>query len=264
MVRIRNQEEQTNMGSTRDNLRATNRQYSRPTPEQIVPDGLSYKYTQGGEFTTMRGEEYIGEYHIRKDGKTYTGPRKITEGRDDSEQLLPYYEFANNFAYDRLNNFVSPVKDQADPVPYEYVVREEEGVYEDGYDTRSFVQKRGKGTYPMEIDQLQRDRFGSRDGIDARIYNVVDIRWQLTGTLEAIERVNKERVSRGSLIIPDLPLLIRNYTQYARPTKQTQFNSLDADLRTKDKLIKGKNVPIRQTIDRETGLIITPIPYPNR
>ena len=260
---MRRQEEQANMGSTRDNLKATNtKRYNRPTPEQIVPDGLSYKYTQGGEFTTIRGEEYIGEYHIRKDGKTYTGPRKITEGYDKSEQLLPYYEYANNFTYDRLNRFVSPVKDQVDPVPYEYVVREEEGVYEDGHDTRFFIQKRGKGTYPIEIDQPQRDRFGSRDGIDARIYNIVDIRWQLTGTLEAIERVNKERVSRGSLIIPDLPLLIRNYSQYARPTKQTEFNSLDAELGTKDKFIKGR-VPIKQTISRETGLIIPPIPSSN-
>lgn len=261
---MKNHQEQVNMGSTRDNRKQSNKQYSRPTPEQIIPDKLSYKYTQGGEFTTVLGEEYIGEYHSRKDGKFYTGPKQITDGRDDSVQLLPFYDSMNNFTYDRLNSFVSPVKDQVDPIPYEYVVREEEGVYQDGYDTRFFIQKRGKGTYPMEIDQAQRDRFGSRDGIDARIYNIVDLRWQLTGTLEAIERVNKERVNQGSLIIPDLPLLIRNYTQYARPTKQTQFNSLDAELRTKDKFIKGNNVPIKQTIDRETGLIITPIPYPDR
>ena len=252
------------MANSRDNRRKSNVQYSRPTPEQIVSDGLSYKYTQGREFTTVNGEEYLGEYHIRKDGKFYTGPKQITNGRDDSIQLLPYYEFENNFMYDKLNKFVTPVKDHLDPVPYEYVVREEDGVYEEGYDFRYFVQRRGKGNYAIEIDQLQRDRFGSNDGIDARIYDLIDLQWQLTGTLQAIERVNKDRVNVASTIISDLPFVIRNYTQYARPTSQTEFGQLDALLRRKDKQIGGRQAPpIRQTIDRETGLIIPPKKFTN-
>jgi hypothetical protein len=252
------------MGSSRDNRRKANAQYNRPTPEQIISDELSYKYTQGEEFTTVNGEEYIGEYHIRKDGKFYTGPRQITNGRDDSVQLLSYYEFDNNFVYDKLQGFVTPVKDQADPIPYEYAVREEDGVYEEGYDFRYFVQRRGKGTYAIEIDQQQRDRFGSKDGIDARIYDLVTIQWQLTGTLEVIERLNKDRINIGSQIIPDLPFLIRNYTQYARPTSQTQFDQLDALLRRKDKKMSDRSAPpLRQTFDRETGLIIKPKKYGN-
>ena len=230
--------------------------YSRPTPELLIPEGMSYRYTKGGEFTTRLGREYIGEYHLRKDGKLYTGPVQPLDGQDNSIQLLDYYKDHANFDYDRLQEFVTPIKDQSDPIPYEYQVRVADGLYDLGWDTRYFVQKRGEGTYATEINLTQRDEFGSPDGIDSRIYDLVSIRWMLTGTLVAIEAENKASVNVASQILPDLPFIIRNYTQYAIPTNQSIFGSLDADLRKKDKKMKGNRVKIRQTYDRETGAII--------
>mgnify|MGYP003655639707 CR=1 FL=1 len=242
------------MSSTINRAKKSN--YSRPTPEILIQAGMSYKYTKGEEFTTVLGREYIGEYHLRKDGKFYTGPTQPIDGRDDSVQLLSYYRDHNNFDYDRLQEFVTPVKDQSDPIPYEWQVRTADGLYELGYDTRYFVQKRGLGTYAIEIDLTQRDSFGSPDGIDSRIYDVVDIRWQLTGTLSALEAANKDSVNIASRTIPDLPFIIRNYTQYAKATEQALFSSLDSQLRKKDQKMIGNKVKIKQTFDPETGKII--------
>ncbi len=236
--------------------------YSRPTPEQLVIDGRSYKYTKGQEYTTIDGREYIGEYHFRRDGKAYTGPIPTTDTK--TIQLLPYYSSNNNYIYDKLFDFDYPIKDHTQPIPYEYAVREEDGVYAQGFDTRHFVQKIGLGTYAIEIDSRQRDRYGSRLGIDSAIYRVVDVQWQLTGTLQAIEAINKERVNIASQIIPDLPFTIRNYTQYAITTNQTQFNSLDSLLAKDRKVLNGAKASIRQTYDRETGRIIPPQRLPNR
>ena len=230
--------------------------YSRPTPEQLVVDGQSYKYTKGQEYTTIDGREYIGEYHLRRDGKAYTGPTPTTN--TNTIQLLPYYSSNNNYTYDRLLQFNYPIKDHTLPIPYEYAVRDEDGVYAQGFDTRHFVQKIGIGTYAIEISSQQRDRYGSRLGIDNAIYKVVDIQWQLTGTLQAIESANKERVNIASQTLPDLPFTIRNYTQYARATSQTQFNSLDSLLAKDRKLLNGAKPMFRQTYDRVTGRIIKP------
>lgn len=230
--------------------------YSRPTPEQLVVDSESYKYTKGQEYTAIDGREYIGEYHFRRDGKAYTGPIPATDTK--TIQLLPYYSSNNNYAYDRLLEFNYPIKDHTPPIPYEYVVRDEDGVYAQGFDTRHFVQKIGLGTYAIEINSQQRDRYGSRLGIDSAIYRVVDVQWQLTGTLQAIEAINKERVNIASQTLPDLPFTIRNYTQYARVTNQTQFNSLDSLLANNRKMLNGAKPSFRETYDRETGRIIPP------
>lgn len=244
------------MDKSRKANRAKN--FKRPTPEQLISDELSYKYTAGREFTTINGHEYVGEYHRRKDGRIYTGPKKIITGLDTSVELLPYYAEQNNFTYDQLNSFKTPIKNHPDPIPYEFTLAADDPAYEDGFVMRYFIQKRGPGHYAIELNQLQRDLFGSKDGIDARIYDFVDIQWQLTGTLALIEKENKTRVNVASQILPDLPFVIRNYVQFASPTTQEAFNSLDSQLRKKDQLINKKGVPIKRTYDRSTGRIIPP------
>lgn len=244
------------MDQSRQVKRAKN--FKRPTPEQIISDELSYKYTFGEEFTTVNGHEYIGEYHRLKDGRVFSGPIKSITGLDRSVELIEFYASKNNFAYDNLQDFKAPLKKHSDPEPYEFVVASDDGGYGEGFVMRYFVQKRGLGTYAIEIDELQKDKFASKDGIDGRIYRFVDVRWQLVGTPEIVEEQNKIRVNIASITIPDLPFLIRNYTQYARFTSQTEFDSLDALLRKRDKFIKDGGVPIQKTYDRKTGQIIPP------
>lgn len=244
------------MDQTRKVKRAKN--FKRPTPEEIVSDELSYKYTFGEEFTTINGHEYVGEYHRLKDGRVFTGPRKSITGLDRSVELIEFYEFHNNFVYDNLNDFKAPLKKHADPKPYEFTIDPDDGAYGEGFVMRYFVQKRGLNTYAIEIDQIQKDKFASKDGIDGRIYRYVDVRWQLVGTPELIEERNKVEVNIASTTIPDLPFVIRNYTQYASFTSQTEFDSFDALVRKRDKFIKDGGVPIKKTYDRKTGRIISP------
>ena len=244
-------------GSKRN--RKKSKGFNRPTPGQIIRDEQSYKYTKGGEFTTRLGEEYIGEYHRRNDGKIYTGPIKPQGRIDNSVQLLPYYDDMDNFVYDKLNKFYTPLKDHTDPIPYTYNVRPSDGMYELGFDTRFFVQRRGLGNFAIEINSDQRDRFGTDLGIDPNIYDYVDVLWQLTGTIEFIEKTNKERINVASQTIPDLPSLITNYTQFAIPTNQTEFGNPES-LLTNNKLTSGNKPAFRQTFDRQTGKIIPPRP----
>ena len=233
--------------------------FSRPTPEQLISNALSYKYTEGGEFTTLDGHEYIGEYHRFKDGRVFTGPKKIITGIDNTIQLLPYYSEQNNFTYDKLSKFEAPLKRHIDPTPIEFVIAADDPAYdEEGFVMRYFIQKRGPGQYAIEIDQEQRNRFGSKDGIDSRLYNYVDLRWQLTGSPKAVERENKKHVNIASTVLPDLPFVIRNYTQYIKPTEQTIFNTLDPLVRKQDRFLKGNPTPIKRTYDRTTGKIIPP------
>lgn len=236
--------------------------FNRDTPELNINEDNSYLYTFGREYTTIHGDEWIGEYHIRKGGFAYTGPVQSKKQRDDAVMLLPYYESMNNFTYDRLFNFVAPLKDHADPVPYEFNVLEEQGGYEQGFVMRYFIQRIGTGNYAMEIDQVQRDKYASRDGIDNRIYRLADVPWRLTGTLAAIEQANKEAVTKGRLLVPDLPYVIRDYTQFARPTAQTDFGMLDAHL-----INRQTNIGPQQTAPgmfKESKLININAPTPLR
>jgi|TARA_R110001592_G_scaffold74606_2_gene226572 hypothetical protein len=237
--------------------------FNRPTPEQQFKASQIHKYTKGGEFTTTNGEEYIGEYHLRKDGKIYTGPVQNTNNRDTSIQLLPFYDDNDNFVYDKIHKFVTPLKDHTEPTPYTYKVRPAEGVYELGFDTRHFVQRRGLGNFAVEIDSNQRNRFGSEFGIDPNIYDVVDIMWQLTGTIEYIEAVNKDRIYKASFTVADIQSLITNYTQFAVPTKQTEFGNPKA-LMTRSLLTAGNKLTRKITFDQKTGKIIPPEPLPPR
>jgi len=251
------------MGLGSKKNRKKKRGFNRPTPEQLSKKSQIHKYTKGGEFTTRNGEDYIGEYHLRKDGKIYTGPIKKEGSTDTSIQLLPFYDDNNNFVYDRLHKFVTPIKDHTEPTPYTYKVRPAEGVYEQGFDTRYFVQRRGLGNFAIEINADQRNRFGSEFGIDPNIYDVVDVMWQLTGTIEYIEATNKDRIRQASFVVADVQSLITNYTQFAVPTKQTEFGNPEA-LMTRSMLTAGNKATRKITFDRETGRIIPPKPLPSR
>lgn len=232
---------------------------NRPTPGRILRDELNYRYTKGGEFTTITGQDYVGEYHIKaSDGLPYTGPTENIQGQsiDKAIKLLPHYKNNNNFVYDRLSKFYTPLKDYIEPTPYQYEPIIEAGVYELGFDTRYFVQKIGKGSYAIEISAEQRELYGVEDGIDHNIYRLGEVQWQLVGTIEAVEKINKERVNIAAQTIPDLPFVIQNYTQFIRPTQQTEFGNPDALLAKNRKFLDGPKTPIRKTYDPDTNTII--------
>jgi hypothetical protein len=210
-----------------------------------------YFYTKGKEFTTIDGEEYIGEYHIQKNGTVLTG---AVEKFGSGKVLLPYYSNHDHYVYDKQFSFFPRPKTFAQPVPYVYTPREAEGVYVDGFDFRYFVQRRNSDSFAIEIDGDQYNRIGKSSGIDDSIYAYVAVKWRLTGTLQLIETENKVAVNRASLEIPTITYSISNYTQFARPTTQTAVNNEDSYyLQSK---FKNNAIPLKQTYDRATGRII--------
>lgn len=213
-----------------------------------------YLYTKGKEYTTATGEEYIGEYHIKRSGQAYMGPVEDTAKDNSTTALFSYYGNPDHFIYDSLFEYSPPVKQHTQPIPYFYTPREAEKVYEDGFDLRFFVQRRNADTYVIEISGNQYDRIGTTNGIDSAIYASVALHWRLTGTLQSIEEINKRNVNIASVELPGLPFAINNYTQFARPTLQDKFDNPDVLLFRKK--YKNNVTIVKQTYDPTTGRIL--------
>lgn len=226
----------------------------RSSKYSSVAGANDYLYTKGKEFTTETGEEYIGEYHVKRGGQAYTGPTSNTTSGISSRPLYPYYSNHDQFIYDRIFEYKPLVKQHTQPIPYFYTPRESEGVYDAGFDIRFFVQRRNADSYAIEIDGNQFDRVGREGGIDSAIYASVALHWRLTGTLAAIEELNKRNTNIASTELPGLPFAINSYTQFARPTLQTTFNNEDSQYIRP--AYKNNKIPIKQTYDSATGRIL--------
>lgn len=214
----------------------------------------TYLYTKGREYTDSNGNEYVGEYHITKNGRAFTGPIPLDQEKNKAVQLYDYYESQDTFVYDRQHKFYTPLKDHAKPKPHQFIVRPEDGDYKVGYAIRYFVQKFNNSGYAIEIDKTQRESYGSALGIDSNLYQVIDIQWQLTGTLQSIEENNKKRIQKGNAIMAGLALAVSNFTQYAQPNNNTATPNVDS-LLVNPKL-NSNSVPLKQTFNKETGNII--------
>jgi hypothetical protein len=214
----------------------------------------TYLYAKAGEYTDVNGVDYEGEYHIIKDGRVFTGPIPLDQEKSRATQLMGYYASPDVFAYDKLNNFVSPIRDYSQPTPHQYVIEPGGVDYRVGFSVRYFVQKFNNTGYPIEIDKTQREAYGSDGGIDNSLYNLINLQWMLVGTLELIERENRKNIAQASQTMPDISLAISSLTQYAQPTAQTNFANTDS-LLVNPKL-SNNIVPIKKTFNRETGEII--------
>ena len=106
----------------------------------------------------------------------------------------------------------------------------------------------------LEIDKTQRESYGSALGIDSNLYQVIDVQWQLTGTLQSIEENNKKRIQKGNATMAGLALAVSNFTQYAQPNNNTATPNIDS-LLVNPKL-NSNSVPLKQTFNKETGNII--------
>ena len=214
----------------------------------------TYLYAKMGEYTDTNGVDYEGEYHISKDGRVFTGPIPLDQEKSKATQLMKYYASPDVFTYDKLNGFFSPIRDHSQPIPHQYVIEPGGVDYRVGFSIRYFVQKYNNTSYPIEIDKTQREAYGSVDGIDDSLYNLIDLQWMLVGTLELIEKENRKSIAQASLTMPDISLAVSNLTQYAQPTTQTEFANTDS-LLVNPKL-SNNNIPVKKTFNRETGEII--------
>ncbi len=179
-----------------------------------------YLYTKGGEYS-LDGKNYIGEYHLSSDVPK-TGPIP-----DPSSKLLrKYYKDPLLYQYDRAREFEERIRIE----PNQVVFFPKDSDYQVGYALRYFVERSaGYDGYPIEIDRDQYIEYGKSGGIDEAAYNLVTIKWKLTGAernifkdgqllIKGIFESNQEEVYKNTRVIPTLPAAIKNFTEFARIT----------------------------------------------
>lgn len=196
---------------------------TKPQPSPYRPvrkEKKEYLYTKGRQFS-LDGQNYIGEYH--KVGSNYkTGPVETP----NSKLLTKYYNNPIIYEYDKSREFVERVRVQPNQIVWAPI----ETNYQTGYATRYFVERIGQYEgYPIEIDQIQKARYGKDEGIDEGVYSLLTLQWKLTGPersiykdgklyAQGIYEYNQAQVILGTKIIPNLETAIKSYTEYARIT----------------------------------------------
>jgi len=205
----------------------------------LYPDNTLY--TKGFEYS-LDGENYIGEYHI-VDGQAYTGPPKV--GALYRKPLTKYYEDGNVYLYDKLNGFK---KIESTYIPPKYIRPEpSQADHKSGYVVRYLLQDAlDKKQVPIEIGSAGNTQYGKRKGYDSSLYDLIVIKWQLTGPLYDITTTiaNQKQIVNGEEVIlkprihtvpgivdenrrtvqkltqqyPALPYAFKNYEEFAQPT----------------------------------------------
>ena len=171
----------------------------------------NYLYTKGGELS-LDGNEYIGEYHIDS-----TTPKTGPVPSKDSKVLRRLYPNKDQYTYDKVFQFNVPITKFVNPKPYLYTPTEQ--IYEDGFDTRYFVEKvNDDGSYAIEISKAQYDLIGKPKGIDDGIYGSAAIEWKLTGRREDIIKHNQTQLQKAIKTVPTIDYAVRNYLEFARIT----------------------------------------------
>lgn len=181
-------------------------------------------YTKGGEYTVeSTGQEYRGEYHL-SNGVAFTGKPKNKEAK----RLLPFvYDKYSTYVYDKFFEFKNKAKTHRSPKFFR--PQPSQSDYKTGYIYRYVVTHNlNQQKFPVEIAVTQANSFGSSTGVDAGLWTLHKIKWQLSGALEdyqtkggailSIENANRAAV--GALL-PKYPILqfaFRNYAEFAQPT----------------------------------------------
>jgi len=135
--------------------------------------------TDGEEFMTLDNVEYVGPYHTYGDGAVYTG----SDYTSDSQPLIKYRlnEPEVSLVYDKITENKFPKK--AELVASEPVLTEDD--YTIGHMSRYFAVKINDNTgySAIEISKKDYNKFKVKKSSTSFIYNVIEIKWKLTGPL---------------------------------------------------------------------------------
>jgi hypothetical protein len=181
-------------------------------------------YTKGGEYTLeSTGQEYRGEYHLAN-GVPFTGKPK----NKLAKRLLPFvYDKYSTYVYDRAFQFKNKAKTQKPPKFFR--PQPSQSDYKTGYIYRYVVTHNiNKEKFPIEIAVTQANSFGAPTGVDAGLWALHKVKWQIAGAIEnyetkggvvlGIENANRAAVA---VLLPKYPMMqfaFRNYTEFAQPT----------------------------------------------
>jgi hypothetical protein len=178
-------------------------------------------YTKGFEYS-LDGKNYVGEYH-NVNGITYAGrPDNPTKRR-----LTRYYENNDLYTYDRLASFTRPQITYKQP---KFVlIQPKQQDYNIGYINRYLVQYvLDLAQVPIEIGDKAKDTYGKPMGIDPNLYDLIEVKWQLTGPLfdktiltgviPGITETNRQTITKLAQKYPSVIYTFRNYSEFANVT----------------------------------------------
>lgn len=173
-------------------------------------------YTTGSQFMTEDNAEYIGLYHAYSTGERYTN---ATWNSKLSKRLVPYTKFdTTNEQYQLLKPGI--VLKYETPSASSVVIKKMD--IDNGYVNRYFLQKINE-TKILEVSQITYDKWAS-NVIDKKLHNAATLQWSITGNIEDVTingilsigviSKNKTAVEEASQTIPDLALILTNFTQF--------------------------------------------------
>jgi hypothetical protein len=178
-------------------------------------------YTKGFEYS-LNGKNYVGEYYD-VNGVQYAG-RPTSPVK---QQLRRYYENNDLYTFDKLANFGRSISTYKQP---KFVIIEPKPQdYSIGYINRYLVQYvLDLAQVPIEIGDKARGSYGQPSGIDPNLYDLVEVKWQLTGPLNdktiptgivpGIIESNQRTVLKLSQKYPSIIYAFRNYSEFANIT----------------------------------------------
>ena len=115
----------------------------------------------------------------------------------------------NRYRYEKINNSLSEYEL---PEIITHVPNPLADDYKRGYIKRYFIQKANDATgYIYEIDSLSFLNFKI-----SPFFNVVIIRWRITGTTDEIKESNSNSIKLAMKTIPSLHLYLPNYLQFSK------------------------------------------------
>jgi hypothetical protein len=172
------------------------------------------QYTNGGEFVTEAGENYVGSYHILPTGQRFTEFRpkdasfEIFERRVEvTDDVLLY----NRLTRRRTNQHVSPVSMAPSPLPQQY----KKGIME-----RFFVQKRNSPLNTItEIDAEQYNQINTRNnpGINGILWNKLKLVWRISLIPpEDAHYLNQQLLQRAEHDFPGIGIFLPNPLEFYR------------------------------------------------
>jgi hypothetical protein len=144
-------------------------------PEGSIQKGL---YTEGGEWMTDDGNEWVGQYHkYTNTGEIYTQPVYV---KDVSVKLVPLYILSeqlakNTFQYNVLKEAVEDYEQNL-VIPDPHLFQPTQEDYDNSFATRYFYKRKGSAI----INELSEEGFGELESV---YYQKLELKWKIAGPL---------------------------------------------------------------------------------
>jgi hypothetical protein len=169
------------------------------------------RHTQGLEYYTLQGLEYVGSYYINANNNIAYVYDPVSR---NNKILVPRHTF--NTETVRLRNSVKG--GSAAPIPIKRQLKDYD--YTVGVIVRYFVQKNNSPQNTIvEIDESQFNTINSnssKTNIDPNLYSYVSISWRISGNIEYVRNFNIRQIKDSESIFIGLDKFLKNILEFYR------------------------------------------------